>query len=428
MQKHDTDERMFKNDPYDPEMIMLLPTSYICQVCFRNRPNGSKTIDWFEGSKYVSQVVTNLSSEEIEALKKYGHTKRNKLTDAIVIPKSSYDEFYMKNYRFKHPLVEYPHTRMDLEMTYYVGLWLGDGTSRNTGITTKDVAVRTFLYELANKKRLRIREHIDKDTRVSIKENELDRATTFHIVGDGTNPIRQHLQRLNILNNKHIPECYLKNSQEVRLKLLAGLLDSDGHKESSTTYEITQKSQVLSNQIVELTRSLGFYTMIQEVSKTCTNNGVTGTYYRIRISVDQLCPVIPLLLDRKKIDYDSIKQWDNPVLQMDGTIVKLQSQKEKNAWTPEADAALLAAVHAQGTRKHWSKMNDPPLDMYSKEAKRARYLDYRGYILNTYLDFEILIRSNRMISKDIEKVIFDVYRDDYDWITNIQHDNAKSNV
>ena len=48
------------------------------------------------------------------------------------------------------------------------------------------------------------------------------------------------LKELNMINNKHIPYVYKCNSRENRLKLLAGLLDSDGNL-SNGSFEFTQK-------------------------------------------------------------------------------------------------------------------------------------------------------------------------------------------
>ena len=37
------------------------------------------------------------------------------------------------------------------------------------------------------------------------------------------------LRDLNLIQNKHIPDVYMKGSRQQRLQLLAGILDSDGH-------------------------------------------------------------------------------------------------------------------------------------------------------------------------------------------------------
>ncbi len=55
---------------------------------------------------------------------------------------------------------------------------------------------------------------------------------------------------------KCIPQIYLMNQRSVRLSILAGLLDTDGHHNGS--FQITTKYQQLRDDILFLARSLGF--------------------------------------------------------------------------------------------------------------------------------------------------------------------------
>ena len=59
--------------------------------------------------------------------------------------------------------------------------------------------------------------------------------------------------------DEHIPMVYKCNSRENRLKLLAGLLDSDGYLcHDKCTFEFSQKSEKLIDDVIYLCRSLGF--------------------------------------------------------------------------------------------------------------------------------------------------------------------------
>ena len=58
--------------------------------------------------------------------------------------------------------------------------------------------------------------------------------------------------------NTTIPLEYKCNSRENRLKLLAGLLDSDSGKLSKKGFEFTQKKELLMDDVIYLARSLGF--------------------------------------------------------------------------------------------------------------------------------------------------------------------------
>jgi ATP-dependent Lon protease len=56
-----------------------------------------------------------------------------------------------------------------------------------------------------------------------------------------------------------IPDEYKVNDRQIRLKLLAGLIDSDGYyNKENKCFEITQKSNILSDDILFICRSLGF--------------------------------------------------------------------------------------------------------------------------------------------------------------------------
>jgi superfamily II DNA or RNA helicase len=100
------------------------------------------------------------------------------------------------------------------------------------------------------------------------------------------NPFTKFLHTWNLYGNKHIPHIYKCNSREVRLQLLAGLIDSDGYY-SNKCFDIVLKSEKLLDDVIYLARSLGFAAYKKECQKTCTNakNGPkTGTYYRTTIS------------------------------------------------------------------------------------------------------------------------------------------------
>ena len=100
-----------------------------------------------------------------------------------------------------------------------------------------------------------------------------------------SNPVTEKMRRLELIQNKHIPQPYLLASVENRYALLAGLLDTDGYLSKDSYFEIVQKNELLANQIVFLSRSLGFATEITKKTKSCpTRSGVfTGEYFLITI-------------------------------------------------------------------------------------------------------------------------------------------------
>ena len=94
-----------------------------------------------------------------------------------------------------------------------------------------------------------------------------------------SNEIQLHnaLITYNLLNNKHIPDNYKINDRDTRLKLLAGLIDTDGYYNIDyNKFELIQKSNKLSNDIIYLARSLGFAAYMYKNKKF-------GTFYNLEI-------------------------------------------------------------------------------------------------------------------------------------------------
>lgn len=97
----------------------------------------------------------------------------------------------------------------------------------------------------------------------------------------------------NLINNKHVPFDYKTNTREIRLQVLAGLLDTDGHLDSNC-FEFVNKNQQLAEDVVFLTRSLGMAAYIKKVTKKC-QTGYCGVYWRVNISgnIDEIPTRVP---------------------------------------------------------------------------------------------------------------------------------------
>jgi DNA-binding CsgD family transcriptional regulator len=97
-------------------------------------------------------------------------------------------------------------------------------------------------------------------------------------------------------HGKQIPFAYLTASRQARLELLAGLVDSDGYL-ANGYYEICTKWRALASQILFLARSLGFaaYSSTKTVR---LDSERTRDYQRITISGN--IAEVPVLLARKK--------------------------------------------------------------------------------------------------------------------------------
>lgn len=190
---------------------------------------------------------------------------------------------------------------------YWLGLWLGDGNTNAPILTTADPEIAAYHTKYAAQHGLEITVGVDKRGNAAntyaavVKDRRQARLTG--------NPLRKKLGAYGMCaidgsQEKHIPDEYLFNSRDIRLNLLAGLLDTDGSKssggkrtakhaakKSNGVYEITVKLEKLANQIRFLAQSLGYFA--QTKIKICNS----AAYYRTTISGAY---DVPSLLIRKQ--------------------------------------------------------------------------------------------------------------------------------
>ncbi|MBE3093834.1 MAG: hypothetical protein IMZ52_02300 [Actinobacteria bacterium] len=173
----------------------------------------------------------------------------------------SVKDYIKKSNHFKHQHklyrvgVDFPFQKVILD-PYFLGIWLGDGNSRTPSITTQDKEIVEFLTQFAESENLKV--HVDVN-KTDSKTNSY-RITTG-VMGKKTNrplnTVLEKLRSLNLILNKHIPQEYKINSQEVRLQLLAGLIDTDGHLQCNC-FIYTSVNEKLADDVLFLARSLGF--------------------------------------------------------------------------------------------------------------------------------------------------------------------------
>lgn len=186
---------------------------------------------------------------------------------------------------------------------YLLGLWLGDGDSNNSLITTIDQEIVNYLYTESYK----MKQKINRGKKTEFHKGHLKYK---FVPSESKNFFKVFLKENNLLNNKYIPNYYKCNTRENRLKLLAGLIDTDGYYSNESYYEIFQKNIQLANDIVFLVRSLGYWANIKEVKKGCwyKEKYREGIYQKVTFGGLRL-DEIPVLLPRKKAKkYETSKQ------------------------------------------------------------------------------------------------------------------------
>jgi len=130
---------------------------------------------------------------------------------------------------------------------------------------------------------------------------------TAEITSNKKNNWVELLEENNLLNNKYIPEQYIINSKENRLKLLAGIIDTDGtvkYMNGIPRIEISQSKRLryhIIKSIEFLCHSLGYQTTLRETkNNNLTKKGDDMTQIVISIYGDNLYQ-IPTKIPRKKI-------------------------------------------------------------------------------------------------------------------------------
>jgi hypothetical protein len=100
-------------------------------------------------------------------------------------------------------------------------------------------------------------------------------------------------------SNKFIPIECLRASKEFRLKLLAGLIDTDGYVSKDNSISITTKSKQLAEDIKNLVHSLGGASNISKIHKEIKSIRFTGTYFNVRVALSN-ATILPLKVLKKK--------------------------------------------------------------------------------------------------------------------------------
>lgn len=168
---------------------------------------------------------------------------------------------------------------------YIIGLYLGNQKTSDYTICVTDKEVVNYLSTLYSQNNMLF-------SRQETKINDITTITTINL-----SFFCKYLESYGVTGNKHIPADYKYNSQNNRLKLLAGIIDIDGYL-NKNSYKIIQKNKTLANDIYFVAKSLGFHA---KVSEKLFNNNATSeivSFYIIQIIGDMY--KIPVISERKK--------------------------------------------------------------------------------------------------------------------------------
>jgi hypothetical protein len=186
--------------------------------------------------------------------------------------------------------VDYPELPVVIP-PYILGLWLGDGDSSRARLSNTDEKLIAIWCKFAQTNGLSVTSY--------------DNNINFDIVrsADTDNLFLRALQHYNLINNKHIPKEYLFNSKEVRLALLAGLIDTDGYcrkANNSLQYEIVMANRSMVYEIQFLAQSCGMHATVKEFVGSWKWKGETRYNTHYKVSISRNVDMIPTQLPRKQ--------------------------------------------------------------------------------------------------------------------------------
>lgn len=269
----------------------------------------------------------------------------------------------------------YPTSDKDCPIDpYFLGILLGDGSLNGSsiGITTMDEEVVTVIQQQAERFKLKIR------------TEPAGKATTYILNSRKVHShsmLNRHLTELGIRyktsGTKHVPTIYKTGAIDVRLQVIAGLLDSDGHL-TYNGYDFISKSQQLADDLAFMCRSVGLAAYVTTCQKGCRD--FVGTYYRVSVSGN--CDKIPMKV-RHKIS-GSRKQKKNVLVT--GFTVEALGEGNYIGFTVDGDNRYLlddfTITHNCGKTICFAKIAESQV----RVGNRVLILAHRGELLEQAAD------------------------------------------
>ena len=204
-----------------------------------DKSNCNQLITFSNGSKILAH------EEHLWTVSKRGNKNPLTITTSEIKKDYKYTEKNgKKRYRYHLPFIkpiQYPKTELPLD-PYFLGLWLGDGSSTKPCITHDPKDIESI-------------EHIPYKISTICTHTETGVKTTYF----SHQGIIKKIKELHLYNNKHIPRIYLEACVEDRLQLLAGLIDSDGSVDKNGRVRFININKQLIHDVFELCTGLGLY-------------------------------------------------------------------------------------------------------------------------------------------------------------------------
>ena len=316
------DKKNFMNYTVTDNHILTLKVRLFKQITKHNNRPKKYNIRWFN-KQTLKDNYKDFSTLE-EATEFSNTIKEDDILDITIEKYLKLSENIRKRLvGFKSNGINWNEKDIFLD-PYILGMWLGDGNSDGSGFSTEDKELLEYWkvwcdnnnskLNLVSRKITEHNKHIKynyKEFQKSDKEKYRP-DIQYNITSNTTkNSFKECLKKYNLINNKHIPLEYIINNRDIRLKVLAGLIDTDGNVRSNGhEIRITQgpaNTKIIFDALF-LAQSLGFSCHLNDGKSQWTHTFEDGntekrfsTYKELTITGEFLYE-IPTLLARKKLN------------------------------------------------------------------------------------------------------------------------------
>jgi ATP-dependent Clp protease ATP-binding subunit ClpA len=239
--------------------------------------------------------------------KNRGVPKKETIELKELIRRSKNNKHFLSHGYAKIPLVTDSTQEKDVHLSldpYLLGALIGDGSySQRHGsvtFTSTDEHILTKVKSLL-------------PDGVELKHNGgVDYRLTSGMNGGKENPLTQKLRSMGIYGQrsyeKLIPIEYINASKRQKLKLIQGLMDTDGSVNKTGSLSYCTTSEQLANQVVELIRSIGGHALIKTKSSSYkylgeSMSGKLAFIVKIRYSNPRALVSLPRKLERISVAY-----------------------------------------------------------------------------------------------------------------------------
>jgi superfamily II DNA or RNA helicase len=218
----------------------------------------------------------------------------------------------------------------------------------------------------------------------------------YKLSNDIVDNIYNELIKFNLLKVKQIPFIYKCNSRKIQLNILGGIIDSDGYN-CRDRYEIILNNDSLINDILFISRSLGF-----ETHKYIFGDYNNLKYYRISISglnIDEIPVIIKLKFNLQKQKHKIIS------LQTKITIEEYCENGEYYGFTIDGNKRFLLG--------DFQVTHNTAMGLYiaSKLQKKTIVVVHKTFLLNQWVERINEFLPNTRIGK-IQGQIIDIENKD----------------